>query len=76
MRLLFASSQVFLAALISMPGCGKRDGAPSRNEKLVVWGPPLGQPAPDIAGEDMEGKGFRLSDYRGKVVLLSFWAHF
>ena len=29
--------------------------------------------APDIAGEDMDGVSFKLSDYRGKVVVLDFW---
>ncbi len=33
----------------------------------------VGKPAPDIIGEDMDGAGLKLSDYRGKVVLLSFW---
>jgi peroxiredoxin len=33
-----------------------------------------GQPAPDVQGTDLEGKYFKLSDYRGKVVLLDFWA--
>jgi thiol-disulfide isomerase/thioredoxin len=33
-----------------------------------------GQPAPEIIGTDAEGKTFRLSDYRGKVVLLTFTA--
>jgi thiol-disulfide isomerase/thioredoxin len=33
-----------------------------------------GQPAPEIVGTDAEGKEFRLSDYRGKVVLLTFSA--
>ena len=35
----------------------------------------VGKEAPDIAGEDQDGKPFRLSDYRGKVVLLDFWSH-
>lgn len=34
----------------------------------------VGRPAPEIAGEDIDGKPFKLSDYRGKVVYLSFWA--
>ncbi len=30
-------------------------------------------PAPDIDGTDADGKRFRLSEYRGKVVVLDFW---
>jgi hypothetical protein len=33
----------------------------------------VGKFAPDIEGEDQDGKKFKLSDYRGKVVLLDFW---
>ena len=32
-----------------------------------------GLPAPEIEGEDLDGVAFKLSDYRGKVVLLDFW---
>jgi hypothetical protein len=35
----------------------------------------VGKPAPDIEAEDLDGTTFRLSDYRGKVVLLDFWGH-
>jgi thiol-disulfide isomerase/thioredoxin len=34
----------------------------------------VGKTAPDIAGEDLDGKPFKLSDYKGKVVLVDFWA--
>ena len=33
----------------------------------------IGMKAPDIAGEDLAGIPFKLSDYRGKVVVLDFW---
>jgi peroxiredoxin len=33
----------------------------------------VGRQAPDIEGEDQDGTHFKLSDYRGKVVLLYFW---
>lgn len=33
----------------------------------------VGCEAPEIEGFDQNGKRFRLSDYRGKVVLLPFW---
>jgi hypothetical protein len=36
----------------------------------------VGKMAPDIEGEDQDGKKFKLSDYRGKVVLLDFWNQF
>lgn len=32
-----------------------------------------GLPAPEIDGKDLDGVPFKLSDYRGKVVLLDFW---
>ena len=35
----------------------------------------VGRAAPDIDGEDIDGQRFKLSDYRGKVVMLSFWGH-
>ena len=35
----------------------------------------LGRKAPEITGEDIDGKPFKLSDYRGKVVMLDFWGH-
>ena len=34
----------------------------------------IGKTVPDIVGEDMDGQTLRLSDYRGKVVVLNFWA--
>jgi len=33
----------------------------------------VGCAAQEIKGEDMDGKAFKLSDYRGKVVVLNFW---
>lgn len=39
-------------------------------ENLVI-----GKQAPDIEGTDIDGQKFKLSDYRGKVVLLDFWGN-
>lgn len=33
----------------------------------------IGQSAPEISGKDLDGVAFKLSDYRGKVVMLDFW---
>ena len=46
---------------------------------MGIWGmagrPPLvGSPAPEIVLKDLQGREVKLSDLRGKVVLLNFWA--
>lgn len=35
----------------------------------------VGKVAPEIEGSDLSGVAFKLSDYRGKVVLLDFWGN-
>jgi predicted Zn finger-like uncharacterized protein len=35
----------------------------------------IGQTAMEINGEDIDGQPFKLSDYRGKVVVLDFWGN-
>jgi hypothetical protein len=35
----------------------------------------VGKPVPNIEGEDLNGAKFKLSEYRGKVVLLDFWGN-
>ncbi|HVJ81792.1 MAG TPA: redoxin domain-containing protein [Planctomycetia bacterium] len=36
----------------------------------------VGKAAPEIEGTDQHGKPFKLSDYRGKAVLLDFWSEY
>jgi peroxiredoxin len=36
--------------------------------------PKVGEPAPEIEGEDLDGQPMRLGEFRGKVVCLVFWA--
>lgn len=63
------------------------DITPSTNPKVSLndvikaartWGPAFtpwyGKPAPDFALTDLDGKEHKLSDYKGKKVLLVFWA--
>jgi hypothetical protein len=35
----------------------------------------IGMQVPEIEGEDLDGVAFKLSDYRGKAVLLDFWGN-
>jgi thiol-disulfide isomerase/thioredoxin len=44
------------------------------NAKPLVLGDVKGKDAPDFALKDLQGKQVKLSDYRGKAVLLNFWA--
>ena len=55
------------------PGRADRSiGEVARNELLKGDVLAVGKVAPEIEGVDSEGTRFKLSDYRGKVVLLTF----
>jgi hypothetical protein len=49
---------------------GRAEGELFEHENLRI-----GKVAPDIVAEDLDGVKFKLSDYRGKVVVLDFWGH-
>jgi hypothetical protein len=53
---------------------GKVSAAVER-ELADIKNTPIGKVTPEIEGEDVDGKTFKISDYRGKVVLLDFWGH-
>jgi hypothetical protein len=73
---------VFVLGGLMLASCTKpRPAAPkvSRLRPLpggpAVVGLDIGNLAPEIEGVDLDGVPFKLSDYRGKVVLLDFWGH-
>ena len=43
------------------------------NPTGMAVGAAIGQLAPEIVGIDTDGNAFKLSDYRGRVVVLSFF---
>jgi hypothetical protein len=61
-----------LLALATVSGCGKWS-LRSRHTHPPLDGLAAGSPAPEIMGEDMQGVPFKLSDYRGQIVILDFW---
>jgi hypothetical protein len=50
-------------------------GDNARRELFAIRHLAVGRVAADIEGPDQNGVRFKLSDYRGKVVLLYFWQH-
>ncbi|UCC55055.1 MAG: TlpA family protein disulfide reductase [Gammaproteobacteria bacterium] len=61
--------KVFLSLLIILLAVS----GPAHAEQMLAAIPP-GTPAPDFVLQDTEGKTHRLSDYRGKPVIINFWA--
>lgn len=52
----------------------QRPLGPLATEQLfILQNLSIGKVAPDIEGTDLDGVAFKLSDYRGKVVVLDFW---
>ena len=54
---------------------GERGDPDGRRPAALAAGPNVGQLALEISGVDLDGAPMRLSDYRGKVVVLDFWGH-
>jgi len=58
-----------------VPYYGGTLGAAARGELFESDRLQIGMIAPDIAGADLQGVDFKLSDYRGKVVVIDFWGN-
>jgi len=65
---------VFLAAGILLPATLLRAQlpVPELNHRLTKLATPVA--APDFTLEDMDGEPYSLGNYRGKVVMVNFWA--
>jgi hypothetical protein len=59
---------------VELPG-GDKVAARAKAALFEIRHLSVGKVTPDIEGEDQDGKRFKLSDYRGKVVLLDFWSY-
>ena len=54
---------------------GENVGAIAEKALHLIRHLSVGKIAPEIKGMDISGREFKLSDYRGKVVMLTFWGH-
>jgi AhpC/TSA family len=77
MRVRFAPLTMLLCVGLGLYGCNQLRSArtPVGPKLAMAAGPTVGQAAPEIDGVDIEGVRFKLSNYRGKVVVLDFWGN-
>jgi len=61
---------------VKVPQYESTAGEQAKTELFEVRHLSVGKEAPDMEGVDQDGKQFKLSDYRGKVVLVYFWSEF
>ena len=59
----------------AVPKGGQPPNTVAKVEQPKLPGPAVGTIAPETEGQDIDGKKFKLSDYRGKVVMLDFWGN-
>jgi peroxiredoxin len=74
MRGTVALAIVLAGVALALPSCARLDFFKRRESARIDCAAPCaGAPAPDFDAEDLAGKRVKLSDYRGKVVVLVFW---
>jgi peroxiredoxin len=64
--------RVQISRYVSPDGKPKLYGALAEAALFELRGLAVGKPVPDIEGKDVDGQPFKLSDYRGKVIVLTF----
>lgn len=68
-----AEAEKQFAAAIALYKDNERQRSAAEKDLKAIKTLRVGKEAPEIRAPDLDGKEFKLSDYRGKVVLLDFW---
>lgn len=74
MKFLAPLVAVVAMGVLAQTGCDSGSSVDVPKSGYTATGLRQGYFAPDIEGSDLEGKPIKLSDYRGKVVVLEFWS--
>jgi len=70
-----AEAEKYLAEAVELYKDSAEQKKEAEGELKAIRTLRVGKEAPDIKAGDLDGKEFKLSDYRGKVVLLDFWGN-
>jgi peroxiredoxin len=73
-KIIGAAALLILIAVAIVSTINNDKDKPSSNKAEAAGGLEIGVKAPDFELVTLEGKKVKLSDYRGKKVLLNFWA--
>jgi len=70
-----AEGEKYLTMAIDLNKDNERQMKAAEGELKALRTLRVGKEAPEIKAGDLDGKEFKLTDYRGKVVMLDFWGH-
>ncbi len=61
-------------ALVGLVGCKQSPASPAQPKEVIVAPGEIGARLPDFTVKDLQGREISSADFRGKVVLIDFWA--
>jgi len=61
-------------AVVGLTGCSGHPASPAQLGKAAIAAGEIGSRLPDFSVKDLQGRPLSSADFRGKVVLIDFWA--
>jgi thiol-disulfide isomerase/thioredoxin len=65
---------VLSLAVVGLAGCNQHSASPSSPKENTIAAGEIGSRLPEFSVQDLQGREISLTDLRGKVVLIDFWA--